>query len=384
MTADTKALGAGGIFTTRSVSYNKTELGFGGTQHKAMISCEFGRFWADAKRGKVFNVASGKGLEEITDGVSKWFKENLPFKLSRQFPTIDIDNTYKGVGLTMGWDDRLKRVFLTKKDYICKNNAIVLTDGKFMLDEVEVFLTDSTYFTDCSWTVAYSPQTKMWVSYYSFKPSYYIGLNSYFKTGLNYSNDASEIGLWSHLPFSSSYQVFYGKLYPFTVDYVVGTQYVNSNIENISYRMDARKYYNQWDYTDSYGIGFNKAVVYNPTQNTGEMNLVFQEKDNLRQHLQYPKFNVSSTDIVQTEINGVYSFNYLYNKIKKENSGMPIWKNDSAQVIKDIDVRLLEYRNTYQDRMRGEYFNVRLTNDKESRHKLLFRMGQEDRNFYEQ
>jgi len=384
LTVDTKTVGAGGIFTSRSVSYNKTELGFGGTQHKAMVSCEFGRFWADAKRGKVFNVAAGEGLVEITDGVSKWFKENLPFKLSRQFPSIDIDNTYKGIGLTMGWDDRLKRVFLTKKDYICKNNSIVLSNDRFLLGELEVFLTNSTYFTDCSWTVAYSPQTKMWVSYYSFKPSYYIGLNSYFKTGLNYSNDLSEIGLWSHLPFSSSYQVFYGKLYPFTVDYVVGTQYVNSNIESISYRMDARKYYNQWDYTDSYGIGFNKVVIYNPTQNTGDMNLVFQEKDNLRQHLQYPKFNVSSTDIVQTEINGVYSFNYLYNKIKKENSGMPIWKNDSAQVIKNIDVRLLEYRNTYLDRMRGEYFNVRLTNDKESRHKLLFRMGQEDRNFYEQ
>jgi hypothetical protein len=232
--------------------------------------------------------------------------------------------------------------------------------------------------------MAYSPETKLWISYYSFKPSYYIGLNSYFKTGLNYSNDINEIGLWSHLPFSSSYQVFYGKLYPFTVEYTVPTKYSNSNIESVSYRLDARKYYNQWDYTDSYGIGFNKAVIYNSTQNTGELNLIFQEKNNYNQQFQYPKFNLTSTDILQTEINGVYSYNYLYNKIKKENSGMPIWKNDSVQVIKEIDTRLLEFRNTYLDRMRGEYFIIRLTNDKESRHKLLFRMGQEDRNFYEQ
>lgn len=383
LSPDAKALGAGGIFTTRSVSYNKTELGFGGSQHKAIVSCEFGRFWADVKRGKVFNM-TGKGLAEITEGVSKWFKENLPFKISKQFPTIDIDNSFKGVGLTMGWDDRLKRVFLTKKDYICKNPSIVLTDNNFFLGSTQVFVTDPTYFTDCSWTMAYSPETKLWISYYSFKPSYYIGLNSYFKTGLNYANDINEIGLWSHLPFSSSYQVFYGKLYPFTVEYTIGTKYTNSNIESISYRLDARKYYNQWDYADSYGIGFNKAVVYNSTQNTGELNLVFQDKDNYYQQFQYPKFNSTSTDVLQTEINGVYTYNHLYNKIKKENSGLPIWKNDSVQVTKNIDTKLLEFRNTYLDRMRGEYFVIRLTNDKESRHKLLFRMGQEDRNFYEQ
>lgn len=384
LTPDVKALGAGGIFSSRAVSFNKTELGYGGSQHRAMVSCDYGKFWVDAKRGKVFNFIQGKGLAEITEGCEKWFKENLPFKLTRKFPTIDIDNTYKGIGLTMGWDDRLKRVFLTKKDYICKNNDIVLTDGKFMLEEVEVFLTDSTYFTDCSWTIAYSPQTKMWISYYSFKPSYYVGLNNYFKTGVNYSADASEIGLWSHLPFLSSYQVFYGKLYPFTVDYVVGTKFSNSLLEGVQYNMEARKYYNQWDYTDGYGIGFNKAVVYNPTQNSGELNLVFQEKNDLRQRVLYPKFNPTSTDILQTEINGTYSWNYLYNRVKKENSGMPIWKNDSAQVSKVIDDRLLEYRNMYYDRIRGEYFNVRMTNDKESRYKLLFKMSTEDRQFYEQ
>lgn len=384
LTAEVKELGAGGIFSARAVSFNKTELGYGGSQHRAMVSCDFGRFWADAKRGKVFNSAQEKGLEEITEGCEKWFKENLPFKILRKFPTIDIDNTYKGIGLTMGWDDRLKRVFLTKKDYICKNNDIILTDGKFMLEEVEVFLTDSTYFTDCSWTIAYSPQTKMWVSYYSFQPSYYVGLNSYFKTGINYSADASEIGLWSHLPFLSSYQVFYGKLYPFTVDYVVGTKYSNSLLEGIQYNMEARKYYNQWDYTDGYGIGFNKAVVYNPTQNSGELNLVFQEKNDLRQRVMYPKFNTISTDILQTEINGTYSWNYLYNRVKKENSGMPIWKNDSAQVNKAIDDRLLEYRNMYYDRIRGDYFSIRMTNDKESRYKLLFKLSTEDRQFYKQ
>lgn len=641
MTPITKNLGQGGIFAGRVISFNNTDLGYAGTQHVAKISCDFGHFWVDAKRGKVFNLgANAQSLDDITAGVEKWFKENLPFKILNKFPNIDVDNNFKGLGISMGWDERLKRLFITKKDYTIIDNSlnynadygfytitpcpegytlinntcvktnvfqkqptgpsfdvvsaassaygwrqpvlysaynsdgtgdvdlgsptgytfeylpenfwrgngvvlnslvnklgkwlttssinkwyggtsivnlsftktyhvfiaadnrfrfsidgttiltsdhqtmspqhglfynddtitfqrghiypIELTAGcrlvkieglnlgsigmfgaaildntaseirtatsladlnivystenmtKFFLDSPTVAcpegatdlnpgnycgscqttqtlpyintveLGDPQYFNECSWTIAYSPLIKTWISYYSFLPNYYIAYNNYFQTGINYSSDASEIGLWSHLPFLSSYQVFYGKLYPYTIEYSIATKYSNSMMTSIEYWLDVRKYYNKWDFTDIYGSGFNKAFVYNSFQNSGQLNLTTQEKNNLSQQFNYPKFNANSINILQTEIAGKYSFNYLYNLIKNEKSGLPIWINNCSQTDKVLDARLLDYRSNYKDRLRGDYFLVRLTNDIESRFKMLFRFSIDTRDYYEQ
>ena len=106
-----------------------------GSQTSEMISCEAGHFFVDSKRGQVFKLnAGGKGVEEISayvggkpSGMSHWFKEHLPFKiLTSGITNIDIDNALNGIGITMGWDSRFKRVFITKKDYILKKQYIGL------------------------------------------------------------------------------------------------------------------------------------------------------------------------------------------------------------------------------------------------------------------
>jgi hypothetical protein len=69
-------------------------------------------------------------------GMRNWFKEHLPFKILNHLPNVDIDNPYNGVGLTMGWDSRYRRVFLTKKDYIPKNDCIQYIEGQgFVIDD---------------------------------------------------------------------------------------------------------------------------------------------------------------------------------------------------------------------------------------------------------
>jgi hypothetical protein len=390
-TSDTANLGQGGIFAGRSVNFNKTDLGYAGTQHSAKVSCEFGHFWVDAKRGQVLQVEpGGTSFAEVTAGLEKWFKENLPFKITQYVPNIpqkDLDNNFKGLGITMGWDSRLRRIFLTKLDYKVLVDGVQYIDGEFYLREGEklskVDLTDRTIFEDCSFTVAYSPLTKSWISYYSFKPNYYIGYNNYFQTGVNYSVDATEEGLWSHFPFLSSYQVFYGTLHPFTIESVAPTKGYNSVLHSIEYWLDTRKYYNKYDFADIFGYGFNKAYIYNSNQNTGRLNLVHQKNNDLSQSLQYPIHNVNSTDILQSEINGKWTFNYLYNLVRSERSGLPIWRYDCSQIDKTIDDRLLDYRSNYKDRIRGEYFLIRLEQDAESRYKMIYRFQSDMRNYYE-
>lgn len=641
LTVDNNILGIGGIFNERSVNFNKTDLGSAGSQHRTLISCDFGHFWADAKRGKVFGLApNASGLKEISATMDKWFKEHLPFRILRDFPEIDIDNNYKGLGISMGWDDRFKRLFLTKLDYqlikslnyspeigfytgtgncpegytlidgqcvrettlekvptgepISVINAganphgfaapvlysefnadgsanvdvmsptgftyidlpatfwrgdgvladrlttkfgkwvsgssvnvwygassiidvettttyyvalaadnlfrfkvdgvvivesdpetmgvqhglplpqqssitfrkvhiypIELTAGCHIItieglneggsamfgaaiidntlgeiveatsyedidflystetetvfyqetvaftcpedslalgpgicddcllteyaepDYIEVELGDPEYFSDRSWTVGYSPLTESWISYYSFLPNYYVGYNDYFQTGINSSG--ADNGLWSHFPFISSYQVFYGARYPFIVEHSTGSKYNNFLLSNIEYWLQVRKYYDRYNFADVYGKGaFNKAVIYNDYQNTGLLNLVFNKKEDLRQNLLYPIHNLNSIDILQSEMNGKWNFNYLYNTIKKETGGLPTWKWDNNQIFKSLNNKLLDYRPAYKDRMRGDYFLIRMIQDKESRFKMLYRFIQDSRLYYEQ
>lgn len=425
LTPDTKNLGTGGIFAGRPININLSDLGHAGTQHNAMVSCEFGYFWVDAKRGKVFQMMpNAQGMDEISQAAStvntsceKWFKANLPFKILQHFPTMNIDNALNRVGITMGWDDRTKRVFITKKDYLVTDRELEFSTalgfykgdpncdpgftynpetntcdriegGEIVAstpsDRILITLGDPEYFVDCSWTIAYNPLLKVWVSYYSFLPNYYLNYNDYFQTGYNTVLDPAEFGTWSHFPFLSSYQVFQGKLYPFIVEYPIASQMVNSQLTHIEYMLDIRKYYDKHNYTDVVANGFNKAVIYNTFQNTGLLNLVRQNDDDMYQMTSYPKHNTNSIDILQTEMNGRWTFNYLYNAIAKERAGLPIWKEDCPQINKELDNRLLNYSNTYKDYLRGTNFIVRLINDSESRFKMLLRWAVDNRKYYEQ
>lgn len=651
LTEDTANLGNGGIFAGRPLNSNTTTLGYAGTQHMSHLSNEFGHFWVDAKRGKVFQMApGGQGISEISrsandinSSLEKWFKEQLPFKILKYFPNVDVDNNYNGFGITLGWDDRLKRVFVTKKDYVPKQdmsyaegvgfytgeptcsegyelvngvctkietvnkiqtgealpvvpagtfvhgmqtpklysaytpdgaglvdvgsptgytwesltapfwlgNGIVAnrittilgrwvtpsvdetwvggtslvkvtTSGiyhvilaadnifRFSVDGVQILqsdydvmgpqittnpanykaqtfrqvhiypieleagchlvtvegynedigseamfaaailnntaneirnatslddldfiystaqednlftgnpefacpegfdpvgddicdecqrtltespvfeaisLDDKEYFTDCSWTVAYNPILQGWISYYSFKPNYYAWYNRYFQTGINVSDDSTEIGLWSHYPFNSSYQVFYGKLYPFIIEFPVPTKGSHSQLRQIDFWLQVKKYYDQYNDVDVFGVGFNKAIIYNSHQNSGLLELVHQKNDNGSQLLEYPKYNTNSIEVLQTEIGGKWSINYLYDTIKSEKAGMPIFLWDCANVLSTLDDRLLNYMPTYKDYLRGDYQIVRLINDKESRFKFLFRFAVDTKNYYSQ
>lgn len=98
-----------------------------------MVSCEFGHFWVDLRRGQVFKVDSnGRNLTEVTPGLRNWFKEHLQMKIicsriynadtDAELSYYDIDNKFFGIGLSMGWDNRFKRVLITKRDYIPVGN----------------------------------------------------------------------------------------------------------------------------------------------------------------------------------------------------------------------------------------------------------------------
>ena len=388
--ANTVNSGTGTLFSARPVSFNNADLGYGGTQHKALLSTEFGHFWADAMRGQVFMVdPNGRNLKEITQGKRNWFKEHLPFKIIKSVNNmnhLDTDNNFKGLGLIFGYDSRFKRIFLTKRDYVAKVKNIYYKDKNFYIKEndveKEISLQDDKYFEDVSFTMAYSPMTETWISYYSFKPDFYIGFHNYFQTGINFSKDKKEEGLWSHLLTNKSYQVFYGKKYPWTIELPFKNNMVNKVLESVSFWLDSRRYHNEYDFAEKRNEGFNKSWIYNNSNNSGRLDLIVENKNDLYQKTLYPRFTGISNEILITENDKRWSFNYFYNEVRNELNNNPIWYWDKNVIDKVINTDSLKYNNPWKDRLRGDFFNVILSQDKETRFKYIFKWISTKENMY--
>ncbi|NDB86383.1 MAG: hypothetical protein EB127_27350, partial [Alphaproteobacteria bacterium] len=213
-------LGTGNMFSTKPIDYVRADLGYVGSQHKAYISCKYGSFWTDAKRGFIYQLSGSEGFDEITKNNFNWFKRNLPFRIIEDFPTFPIDNSFKDVGIAMVWDERFERVFFTKRDYKLLDyysnglgkGEVIYKDGVFIHLDTIIQLGDPNFFEDKSWTIAYSPITKGWVSFYSFRPNYYVGLTDHFQSG-------NSSGLWNHLVSPLRYQTYYNKLEPYVIEY---------------------------------------------------------------------------------------------------------------------------------------------------------------------
>lgn len=230
-------------------------------------------------------------------------------------------------------------------------------------------------FEDVSWTVAYSPVLGSWMSFYSFKPNYYISHNNYFQTGINDSSDVTEFGLWSHLLTNKSYQVFYGKKRPFMIEYPIKEEFVTKTLNNVQIWTEARRYHNDYDYATSIGLTFNKSMIYNNIVCSGNLNLT-PEKTKTANSKKYPKTNTNNTqDIMITNPDGFkWNYDYFYNRVKSNTSNIPFLLQDKNQIEKFVNSTSVSFKGkALLERMVGDWFLNRLTYDKDSRYSLALK-----------
>ena len=411
LNAKTEQLGTGGIFATRPVQFSFNELGETGSQHKSMVSCEFGHFWVDAKRGKVYHLKpNGQGLTAISDykteggesGNRKWFKRHLPFKILKENITdktpcltcnntdvrylndTHLDNPKKGIGILMWWDSKFKRLFITKRDYIVKpkyKGTIRYRDGEFYNEDDDIItVQDLEYFEDVSWTMAYSPIYNSWVSFYDFKPDYAIGYNDYFQTGINYppmydGDEQNEYrkGLWSHLLTNKSYQVFYQDYYPFEIELPIKNTYTNNVLKDVKLWMTSHRYTtDNYDYSSWREKGFNKLIIYNETNNSGLLHLNY---GNTYKKSQFP-IAISNTEqgVQATHTEESINVNYFYNRVQNEENHVPVWINDPNEINKSLNPKALSFTSKkVLERLRGDWFQTRWIQDNTSQFKQVFK-----------
>lgn len=365
----TSFTGSNELFSQQPQRYQKTDLGFGGTQHSAFISTEFGHFWVDAKRGDILNF-NGKVDRVGEKQAYNWLKENLPFKIIKDYPEVDIDNPFKYFGISLGYDNRFKRVFITKRDAQVKKeykDKITYVGYDFYLDKnILIEPTNNEYFINKSWTICYSPVMNSIISFNTFYPNYYVPTTNYFYTGINYKpNNLHEEGFWAHLLTNKSYQVFYGHLHPFLFEYQTENKFTNTLLDSILYQVDFQRFISEYDFYTRNDVTFNKALIYNQNQSTGNINLIPKIKNNLFQVTQYPKYTLNNKEILVENIENSWRFNDFENNYKVMTQ--PHLEYNTNVMYKEVNPLAILYKFNYiSEKMRNNYFNIRLVNDDKS------------------
>lgn len=367
ITPQTSVTGTGGIFTTRPAEFSLTDLGFAGTQNSELANTPYGNFYVDAKRGKIYKVEpSGGGLEPISDfiqgkpsGLKNWFREHLPFKILRQLPNVDTDNKFKGLGFNIWYDARFDRIFFTKKDVVVKQgvniNLFSTENNSVVYNGKEVSFDNTDLFEDVSWTIAYSPLVG-WVSYYSFTPNFSVSHQDYFTTSENKGS------IWNHYLNNKSFQNFYGAQNSYIIEYPIQNENVRKELLSIALNVEAKRWQNEWNFSEHKGIGFNKMTIYNNTNNSGLLNLI--EQKTISQRAKYPITNADiSQDILYTAEEGKHNVNYFFNRVKNQDNNIPQWLWDKNMINKQINSSAISFRGkSLLEKLRGETFIVRLEN----------------------
>ena len=100
-------LGTGDIFQFEPQEVSSSKLGYAGTQNDlACIRTPIGYVFPDAKQGELYLYKS-KELKLLNDGLNRFLREYLK---------VYGKNTFTGNGITLGWDQKYKRILATIKN----------------------------------------------------------------------------------------------------------------------------------------------------------------------------------------------------------------------------------------------------------------------------
>lgn len=332
------------IFNTNvpPVDFVTTDTGYTGSQHKFILNTEFGHVWIDARRGDVF-LTQGQSIQDLSnEGVKLFLTNNLNFQLQEAFPTYDVDNNFKGVGLHGVYDNKYNRLIITKLDYRPTVSGITYdaATDRFDLNGTTITLGDPAYFCDVSFTLSYSFLSKSWVSFHSYLPNYYIGGLNKFYSGSNTLGSG-----WVHNTNDGVYNNYFGSVAPYVIEYPFAYKFQDEILQSIKDYSKVNKMTNASTFVQTNNIFFNKSIVYNDQQCSGVLNLIPKPLNNLSAYLQYPKYNTDSRDILFVKSDNFYNYNGFWDIVKDYEQ--PIWLPDCTanSENKVLNTTNLDYAN---------------------------------------
>jgi hypothetical protein len=358
-------IGDGGLFNQalQNIVNADTSYEYASCQNRlSVINTPAGLFWMSRNQGKIFSYTGQ--LEDISQqGMKWWFEEYLRYKILEDFPTFELlDNPISGVGCQSIYNNNDGIVYFSKNDYKLKpeyrGRVRYLGGCDFSLGAARFILGDERYFDDASWTASYDPKAKAWVSFHDWHPDLML-------PGKNSHLTIKNAGIWIHNDRSDSYCNFYGDDYPFEVEMVTPTGQNVNTLKSIEYLMEVY----QWDQNESdkfhvLDFNFDRAILYNTEQVSGELRLNLSPKNNAPQIVQYPIVNPSSIDILFSKVEQKYRFNQFWDitddRGEFSTAARRIWITEPNGYIRNLNPINLNYNKPLHQRKKFRHYQSHL------------------------
>lgn len=377
-------IGDGGLFGTpqQAMSNSEPVYEYGSCQSLyGVINTPGGLFWISQNQGKVFQYGGQGGLDEISRNSMKWWFANyLPSILLKQFPNFELkDNPAKGIAAFLTYDNTNDILYVCKKDYRLKPEYIgqitYVEKNKFKKGSTTIYLGNPLYFDDASFTVSYDVKTKAWISFHDWHPDFVLSSRKHFMT-------VKDRGVWKHNDRCDLFCNFYTTDYPFEIEFVSSTGQQVTTLKNVEYQLECYKYDSTCqDKNHVLDFNFDRAVVYNTEQTSGDLKLTLRPKNDPISILDYPIINSDNINILFSKEENKYRFNQFWdvtrNRGEYVENYQPMWETSINGYVRTINPRYTAYEKTaLQHKRIRHYLNkILLKRLKSEDIKMLFRLS---------
>lgn len=309
-------IGDGGLFAQDPREVMPTDNNYGACNSRyAFANTHLGRYYPSESQGRILQFS--ESLDDITrQGISYWCKNYMPITLYNYFPSFpEIENPINGVGYLMAFDSFNETIYITKRDFAPKPKLDINWDTvskSFMYKGTPISMRDSNYFNDISWTLSYSPLDKGFVSYHDWHPDWIVQTDNHFVS-------IKDNSIWKHNESYDSFCNFYGKDFPFEIEFVSTSGQQIEIIRSLEYLLEVYKYKNFG--RDKFHVlneNFDKLIVRNTEQISPLINLI-HGNPNAEENLKFPKksnTNPLSYDVAFFKEENKYRVNQFWDSTK--------------------------------------------------------------------
>ena len=194
-------------------------------------------------------------------------------------------------------------------------------------------------------------------------------------SSLDLINNYTEIStgqIWKHLLNTTKYNNYYGKIYPYIIEYPFAYQYQDEILQNIQdysrvykHIKDPFNSFSDFEKVEVNNEWFNKAVLYNGQQSSGILNLVPKPINNLKEYVSYPKFNLDSKSILYTKSDNLYQYNTFWSVVKNTSEPLFIKSCENLSIDKEVNQNNMDYssRSFKKEPLRAKYLKIRHIKD---------------------
>ena len=194
-------------------------------------------------------------------------------------------------------------------------------------------------------------------------------------SSLDLINNYTEIStgqIWKHLLNTTKYNNYYGKIYPYIIEYPFAYQYQDEILQNVQdysrvykHIKDPFNSFSDFEKVEVNNEWFNKAVLYNGQQSSGILNLVPKPINNLKEYVSYPKFNLDSKSILYTKSDNLYQYNTFWSVVKNTSEPLFIKSCENLSIDKEVNQNNMDYssRSFKKEPLRAKYLKIRHIKD---------------------